>query len=149
MIKKFYSPCFPPEGRNRELLTCLAEECNEVAVRVSKALRFGLEEVQPGQPLNNAERILEEYAQVLEVMKHLVEEEILHPDTQQMTDWMITKRKNLNKFLQFPQKHHPDDCVHNEGHCRCGEIHGIGCPVCNPKKYTKWCDNCNTQQRRK
>jgi NTP pyrophosphatase (non-canonical NTP hydrolase) len=39
------------------LLTCLAEECMEVAQRVTKALRFGLEEVQPGQPHNNAERI--------------------------------------------------------------------------------------------
>lgn len=39
------------------LLSCLAEECAEVAQRVSKALRFGLEEVQPGQPMNNLERI--------------------------------------------------------------------------------------------
>lgn len=42
------------------LLCCLAEECAEVAQRVSKALRFGLEEVQPGQPHNNAERIRDE-----------------------------------------------------------------------------------------
>ena len=38
-------------------LTCLAEECSEVAQRISKALRFSLNEVQPGQSLNNAQRI--------------------------------------------------------------------------------------------
>jgi hypothetical protein len=29
------------------LLSCLAEECAEVAQRASKSLRFGLSEVQP------------------------------------------------------------------------------------------------------
>jgi len=43
------------------LLTILAEECAEVAQRVSKALRFGIDEVQEGQPLTNAERIMVEF----------------------------------------------------------------------------------------
>jgi NTP pyrophosphatase (non-canonical NTP hydrolase) len=47
-------------NKHEYLLTCLAEECNEVAQRISKALRFGLDEVQPDQPLNNRERITEE-----------------------------------------------------------------------------------------
>lgn len=42
------------------LLTCLAEECSEVAKCVSKALRFGLDDAEPGQALNNRERITEE-----------------------------------------------------------------------------------------
>jgi hypothetical protein len=46
--------------RTEHLLTILAEECAEVAHRVSKAIRFGLEEVQPGQTLTNAERVREE-----------------------------------------------------------------------------------------
>lgn len=49
------------------LLCCLAEECAEVAQRVSKALRFGLEEIQPGQPLNNAERITGELTDLFAV----------------------------------------------------------------------------------
>lgn len=40
------------------------EECNEVAQRISKALRFGLYEVQPGQEKNNGERIVEEFSQL-------------------------------------------------------------------------------------
>lgn len=46
--------------REEHLLICLAEECAEVAQRVSKALRFGLDEVQEGQALNNRQRISEE-----------------------------------------------------------------------------------------
>lgn len=54
--------------REEHLLTILAEECNEVAVRASKALRFGVDEVEPGQPLTNAERI---NAEVIDLMAAL------------------------------------------------------------------------------
>lgn len=53
--------------RDEHLLICLAEECAEVAQRVSKALRFGLSEVQKDQPLDNAERIVEEFHDLLAV----------------------------------------------------------------------------------
>jgi hypothetical protein len=43
--------------RIEHLLTILAEECAEVAQRCTKALRFGLNEVQPEQNETNAERI--------------------------------------------------------------------------------------------
>lgn len=46
--------------RTEHLLCMLAEECAEVAHRASKALRFGLAEVQPGQGLTNAQRLLAE-----------------------------------------------------------------------------------------
>ncbi len=46
---------------DEHLLQIVAEECAEVAQRVSKALRFGLTEVQPGQPFTNAERIMVEF----------------------------------------------------------------------------------------
>ena len=42
------------------LLTCLAEECAEVAQRASKAVRFGVMEIQPGQPYTNKERLADE-----------------------------------------------------------------------------------------
>lgn len=63
------------------ILACLAEECSEiseqcskVSVRISKALRFGLGEIQPGQLLSNMERIAVELADlqaVAEVLQDL------------------------------------------------------------------------------
>lgn len=54
--------------RTEHLLSIVAEECAEVAQQCSKALRFGLTEVQPGQPLNNAQRIAYEYADLVAAM---------------------------------------------------------------------------------
>ena len=72
LAPRFISPCPPPEGLERELLTILAEECCEVGQRVSKALRFGVEEIQPGQPLTNAQRISEEVGDIMGVVDRLV-----------------------------------------------------------------------------
>ncbi|WP_143559577.1 hypothetical protein [Sphingomonas dokdonensis] len=51
-----------------------AEEAMEVGHRISKALRFGLTEVQPGQPLTNAERIIDEFHDLFVMMEMLREE---------------------------------------------------------------------------
>jgi NTP pyrophosphatase (non-canonical NTP hydrolase) len=47
--------------RTEHLLSITAEECAEVAQRVTKAMRFGLTEIQPGQPFTNADRIMAEF----------------------------------------------------------------------------------------
>lgn len=53
---------------DEHLLTIAAEECAELAQRLSKALRFGLHEIQPGQPHSNRERIIAEYADLKAAM---------------------------------------------------------------------------------
>ncbi len=60
--------------RNENLLTILGEECVETAQRVSKALRFTLEEIQPEQELTNAQRIVYEFNDILAVMEILQDE---------------------------------------------------------------------------
>lgn len=50
------------------LLTVLAEECAEVAHRCAKAIRFGAKEVQPGQSLDNRERIEAELGDLMGVV---------------------------------------------------------------------------------
>lgn len=96
MTDKFVSPERPPEGLDRELLTILAEECCEVGQRVSKALRFGLMEIQPGQPLSNAERIASELGDLLATAEELND----------VIDWRIVenakaeKREKLARYLQ-------------------------------------------------
>jgi NTP pyrophosphatase (non-canonical NTP hydrolase) len=53
--------------RTEHLLTILAEECAEVAQRASKAARFGMSEVQPGQELSNASRLAYEMTDLIAV----------------------------------------------------------------------------------
>ena len=53
------------------ILTCMAEECLETAHRVTKALRFGLKEIQSGQPLTNLERINIELTDLMAVISLL------------------------------------------------------------------------------
>lgn len=66
-------------NRQEHLLTIGMEECAEVAQRISKALRFGLDEVQPnadglhppdGNPTrqSNLERIRAEFTDLLAVL---------------------------------------------------------------------------------
>lgn len=55
-------------NRIEHLLTCAAEESNEVGQRACKAGRFGLSEVQPGQTLDNWERIVEEFHDLFSVL---------------------------------------------------------------------------------
>ena len=57
--------------RTQYLLTCLAEECAEVAQRASKAARFGIDEVQPGQDLDNGERLEQEFNDLVAVARLL------------------------------------------------------------------------------
>lgn len=59
------------------LLTCLAEECCEVAHRASKALRFGLKEIQPGQSYSNEQRLSAEIRDVYAVVELLEERGVL------------------------------------------------------------------------
>lgn len=68
------------------LLTCLMEECAEiievasrVSVRASKALRFGLDEIQPGQDRTNAQRLADELGDLLGVAGMLKEAGVI-PD---------------------------------------------------------------------
>jgi hypothetical protein len=52
-------------------LSHLAQECNEVAIRCTKAQMFGLGEVQPEQALNNAQRIAEELAELYAMVEEM------------------------------------------------------------------------------
>ena len=55
--------------RSEHLMVIAMEECNELAQRISKASRFGLNEKQSGQALDNRQRILLEYADLVAAMQ--------------------------------------------------------------------------------
>ena len=58
-------------NRTEHLITIFGEEGSEVAQRASKILRFGVDEVQPGQVKTNAERLVDEYADIIAVAEML------------------------------------------------------------------------------
>jgi NTP pyrophosphatase (non-canonical NTP hydrolase) len=58
-------------NETEHLLTILSEECAEVAQRASKAVRFGLLEIQPGQQEDNTRRLERELADLMAVAELL------------------------------------------------------------------------------
>ncbi len=83
------------------LLSCLVEECCEVSQRATKALRFGLEEKQPGQGFTNAARICGEFADLIGTYQLLVEKGYLpSPSTGQVE----LKKEKISEFLIYSRK---------------------------------------------
>ena len=85
---------------DEHLMTTAAEEAMEVGHRVTKALRFGLTEVQAGQDLTNGERIIEEFHDLFAMVDWLVEDGLL-PDVPLVPDSRVmgAKRAKVEKFL--------------------------------------------------
>ncbi len=78
------------------LLTTLSEECAEVAQRACKAIRFGLTEVQPGQPDNNVRRIEQELGDLMAVADLLGLR--VHDEDK------AAKRKKLEKYMGYSRE---------------------------------------------
>ena len=89
-------------NRPEHLLICLAEECSEVSQRVSKALRFGLSEVQPGQELNNAQRIELEANDLISVLEILEDEGVIR--LRGSEEVRERKKAKLAKFMDYAKE---------------------------------------------
>lgn len=83
------------------LLTVVAEECAEVAQRVSKALRFGLHEIQPGHQFQNGERIMHEVDDLIGAISECQIRGIL-PNN--FWPGSIRKREKIHEFLAYSRK---------------------------------------------
>jgi hypothetical protein len=91
--------------RAEHLLKILEEECCETAQRVSKAMRFGLTEVQPGQGLSNSVRILLEYYDAVAMVEMLQAEGFLPaPSAKQVEELKSGKKSKVDKFLTYSEK---------------------------------------------
>lgn len=95
---KFVSPCAPPEGFEREVLTILIEECAEVIQRATKALRFGQDEVQPGQPWSNNCRTSQEIGDLYATINLATRHGIVSPGC--IADAMERKARKLAIYMQ-------------------------------------------------
>ena len=84
------------------LLICLAEECAEVAQRATKALRFGLGETQPGQPLTNAQRLHYELCDLLAVTDLLVEAVAIEGfESAEVRDAIGAKKAKIARYAKY------------------------------------------------
>lgn len=93
--------------KTENLLTILAEECVETAQRATKAIRFTLAEVQPSleqnpEQLNNAERIVYEFSDIMAIMELLAEQGLIS----QIWDIEMVhlKKKKYVKYLEYSEK---------------------------------------------
>ncbi|BAU92512.1 hypothetical protein MPPM_3907 [Methylorubrum populi] len=85
------------------LLLCLAEECDEVGQRVMKALRFGLDEVQPGQPHSNAARITHELHDLISVAAILSDMGVI-PNPYPINAVVEAKAQKIAKFMEIGRR---------------------------------------------
>ncbi|WP_276122660.1 hypothetical protein [Pararhizobium qamdonense] len=93
-------------NKREYLLTKLIEECLEVAQRATKAQTFGINEVEPGQKLDNTERLNLEWNDLLATVELLHEEEgiSLFGDSE-----LIRRKKQ--KILQFMNYSREQGCL--------------------------------------
>lgn len=87
--------------RVQYLLTKLAEECNETAQRASKAIVFGLDDVQEGQYENNADRLRNEFCHIVAYMELLRDEGFIKLGEFDMEYEVQQKKHDLKKWYQY------------------------------------------------
>ena len=85
------------------LLVQLSEECAEVAVEVSKALRFGPSEVQKWQPLSNAERVARELSDLFAIVVMLQGDGVLPRNLADM-DVLEAKKAKVERWMEFSKE---------------------------------------------
>lgn len=90
-------------NRTEHLLWISAEECSEVAQRASKAARFGLDEIQPGQDLDNRQRILYEFADLCGVLEMLNEGCRIEEVVKGLRSQIDKKKDKVEKFLAYSE----------------------------------------------
>lgn len=95
---KFISPEPLPTPYERELLIILIEECAEVMQRATKMLRFGVEEIQPGQPDTNRLRLSDETGDLYAMLERCLAENLLCGA--RMRRAQIAKMTKLKKYMQ-------------------------------------------------
>jgi hypothetical protein len=91
--------------KEQYLLTVVMEECAEVAQRASKAIRFGLQEKQPGQPFTNAQRLVNEVIDLYETLDVLFEDgSISMPDGEEFEVQRASRREKMTRYMERAQR---------------------------------------------
>lgn len=90
-------------NKTEHLMVTLSEECAELSKEISKALRFGLDDKEPGQDLTNREKIVNEFNDLFSVMNMLKEYGIFD-DKRLLTIEAIENKKNkVLKYMKYAE----------------------------------------------
>lgn len=88
-------------NETEHLLTIVMEECCEIGQRASKAKRFGVNEIQPGQDLTNAQRLMGEVADLIGVIEMLQDRDLVpHLDEKAIA----AKKVKVIHFLEYSRE---------------------------------------------
>ena len=90
------------QNKTNYLLTLLVEELAETAQRATKSMRFGMKEIQDGQPLTNEERLIYEFNDVLAIMQTLWNEGLLDRITD--PEMIRLKFDKIEKYMQHSRE---------------------------------------------
>lgn len=102
MIERFVSPCPPPTPAEAELLDVLIEEAAEVIQRATKMKRFGVLEVEPGQPLSNVARLSHEVGDFAAVLARCSNAGLVDDALSMAAAYQ--KEEKLDRYLQHQRK---------------------------------------------
>jgi len=98
MSDRFISPCPLPSPYEAEILTILIEEAAEIQQRATKLLRFGRDEIQPGQPLTNMQRMSGEIGDFMAVLRLAEKAGLI--DQSGVEAQRQRKHEKLRKYMQ-------------------------------------------------
>ena len=91
--------------RDEHIRLIAMEECVEIAHRISKALRFGMNELQPGQFLNNRERIENELTDLLTTLDMAGIIQLDHEGCYQIDAvGQGNKQRKIEKYLTYARE---------------------------------------------
>lgn len=87
-------------NKNEHLLIVLAEECSETAQAVSKALRFGLKDGQPGRATTNAQEIEKEFIEAQAVRDMLRDYGVITQPSQ-AKEIYDDKQRRVKEWMEY------------------------------------------------
>ena len=91
-------------NRTEHLLSIVSEESHETGQRATKAQRFSLQEIQPGQPYTNAERIMHEFADLTGVIEMLIKEGHITNNERDFRGRVQAKKIRVEEYLKHSKE---------------------------------------------
>ena len=91
-------------NRKEYLTVKVSEESHEVGQRACKAACFGMDEIQPGQNLDNRERLWGEFADLVGILEMLFPEIDIIEIVKALRPQIDAKKIKVEKFMRYSEE---------------------------------------------